>query len=322
MPTVYLSEPVHPQVLAAITDAADVLTGFGPQSVAYEAVADRVDAVMVRSERFPAARVLASPRLKVIGKHGAGLDTVDIAAAHARGITVTYCPGGNAQAVAEHVFALVLSLGRAVVAGHTGLLGAPWPKAKAHLVGQELGVRTMGIVGFGEIGRLVARIARGFGMPVLVHDPFVAAETVREHAAEPVSLDELLARAGVVSLHAPLTATTRHLIDAARLARMAPNALLVNTARAGLVDEVALVEALLQGRLAGAALDVAQAEDAGGGPVLVGGRPLAEVPRLLLTPHLAGQTEQALLNVGRTVWQDMQAVLDGRAPRFPVPRRP
>lgn len=320
MATVYVSEPIHPQVLQQIAAATELLLGFGPAAVRYEAVADRVDAVMLRSERFPAERIVASPRLKVIARHGAGLDTVDVATAHERGITVTFCPGGNAAAVAEHVFALVLALGRHVSAGHTGLLAGPWPKAKQHLVGQELGVRTLGIVGFGEIGKLVARIARGFGMQVLVHDPFLQPEAAAAHQASLVSLDELLSRAGVVSLHAPLTAQTRHLINADTLLRMPAHALLVNTARAGLIDEEALVQALVQGRIAGAALDVADAEQAVGGEVTFGGRPLAEVPNLLLTPHIAGQTEQALLNVGSTAWADMQAVLAGDMPRFAVRR--
>lgn len=321
MSTVYVSEPIHPQVLQAMAASAELLLGFGPTAVAYESVADRVDAVMLRSERFPAARIAASPKLRVIARHGAGVDTVDVVAAHERGIAVTYCPGSNANAVAEHVFALALSLGRKVVEGHTGLMVAPWPKAKEHLVGQELGARTMGIVGFGEIGKLVARIARGFGMPVLVHDPFVQPAVATEHQVELVTLDDLLSRAGVVSLHAPLTPNTRHLINAERLARMPAHALLVNTARSGLIDESALADALVHGRIGGAALDVADAELATGGPVRFGGRPLAEVPNLLLTPHIGGQTEQALLNVGSTAWNDIQAVLAGHAPRFPVPRR-
>ena len=112
MTTIYVSEPIHPDVLAEMSSNAEVLLGFGPHAVSYESIADRVHAVMLRSERFPASRIVASPRLKVIARHGAGIDTVDVATAQERGITVTYCPGGNANAVAEHVFALVLALGR------------------------------------------------------------------------------------------------------------------------------------------------------------------------------------------------------------------
>ncbi len=318
-PTVFVSESIHPDVLADIAATSNLLLGFGPGAVAYESIADRVDAVMIRSERFPASRIDASVRLKVIARHGAGYDTVDLAAAHARGIAVTYCPGGNANAVAEHVFALVLSLGRKVVAGHTGLLGSPWPKAKQHLVGQELGKRAMGIVGFGEIGKLVCRMARGFGMDVLVHDPFLKPEVASAHSARLVALDDLLSQCGVVSLHAPLTGATKHLINAERLALMRPEAFLVNTSRAGLIDELALVEALANGRIAGAAVDVADAEQRRDEQVTFGGRALADVPKLLLTPHVAGQTEQALLAVGTTAWKDILAVLGGHGPRHPVP---
>jgi D-3-phosphoglycerate dehydrogenase / 2-oxoglutarate reductase len=319
MHTIYVSEPIHPQVLQDMASRSDLLVGFGPGAVEYERVADCVDAVMLRSERFSASRIAASPRLKVIARHGAGYDTVDLAAARFRRITVTYCPGGNASAVAEHVFALVLSVGRKVVEGHTGLLSGPWPKAKQHLVGQELGARAMGIVGFGEIGKLVSRMARGFGMEVLVHDPFLTPEVAGQYGARLVDLEELLSRSGVVSLHAPLTASTKHLINAERLALMRTDAFLVNTARAGLVDEAALVDALASGRIAGAALDVADAEQQPGERVFFGGQAVGEVPNLLLTPHVAGQTEQALLSVGTAAWNDIQAVLTGRVPRHPVP---
>jgi phosphoglycerate dehydrogenase-like enzyme len=318
MTTIYVSEAIHPQVLEDMAAKAELLVGFGPGAVQYESVADRVDAVMLRSERFPAARIVASPRLKIIARHGAGVDSVDIATAHRRGITVTYCPGGNANAVAEHVFALLLSLGRKVVAGHMGLMAGAWPRAKQHLVGQELSGRVMGIVGFGEIGKGVCRIARGFGMEVLVCDPFLAAEVARENQASLVEPDELLSRSGVVSLHAPLTPATKHLINADRLSRMRADALLVNTARSGLVDEQALVDALANGKIAGAAVDVAEAEHTAANEVLFGGRALADVPNLLVTPHIGGQTSQALMNVGATAWNDIQAVIAGRAPRYPV----
>jgi phosphoglycerate dehydrogenase-like enzyme len=304
-----------------MSSKAEVLLGFGPHAVSYESVADRVEAVMLRSELFLAARIVASPRLKVIARHGAGIDTVDVATAHDCGITVTYCPGGNANAVAEHAFALLLALGRRVVAGHNGLTMSPWPKAKQHLVGRELSGLTMGIVGFGEIGKLVSRIARGFGMAVLVHDPVLKPELATVAVVSGVGLDELLSSSDVISLHAPLTPSTKHLINADRLSRMRTDALLVNTARSGLVDERALVDALVAGNIAGAALDVVDAEQAGAGEVTVGGRCVAEVPNLLVTPHIAGQTSQSLLNVGTTAWNDIQAVLAGRAPRYPVAGR-
>lgn len=230
---------------------------------------------------------------------------------------VTYCPGGNSNAVAEQVFALLLALFRKINAGHDNLVKGPWPKAKQHLVGEELAGRTIGIVGFGEIGKIVTRIAKGFGMDVLVSDPFLSAEYIAPYQAKLVGLDELLAQAEVVSLHAPLTPSTKHLINSNTLARMRPNAFLVNTARSGLVDEEAVVVALTSGQLGGAALDVIDAEQRGEASVTFGGKLIAEVPNLLVTPHVAGQTIQALLNVGTTAWQDIQAVLSGESPRHP-----
>jgi len=352
MTTVFISEPIHPHVLDEIAAKADLLLGFGPSAVVYEDVADKVDAVMLRSEKFSAARINASPRLKVIARHGVGVDTVDVEAATQQGIVVTYCPGGNSNAVAEHVFAMLLSLSRKINAGHQNLLAGPWPKAKQHLVGEELYGRTIGVVGLGEIGKIVCRIAKGFGMDVLVSDPFLKAEDVAPQQARLVNLEELLMRSNVVSLHAPLTASTKNLIDKRTLAMMQPDAVLVNTARSGLVNEPALVAALLNGSIAGAALDVIDAEQtlqpaakvdvktnsgasvnafqiSGAALAVVvpnkatsisvkfGGSAIADVPNLLVTPHVAGQTSQALLGVGTMAWHDIQAVIGGTAPRYP-----
>lgn len=324
MITIYVSEPIHPVVLNEIAAKAELLVGFGPNAVVYENIADRVDAVMLRSEKFPAARIHASPRLKVIARHGVGVDTVDVETATQQGIVVTYCPGGNSNAVAEHVFAMLLSLFRKINAGHENLVKGPWPKAKQHLVGEELSGRTVGIVGFGEIGKIACRIAKGFGMDVLVSDPFLNPENIAPYQAKLVGFDELLKQADVVSLHAPLTASTKHLINSKTLAAMRPNAYLVNTARSGLVDEEAVVTALASGQLGGAALDVIDAEQGASPSVTFGGKAVTDVPNLLVTPHVAGQTIQALLNVGTTAWQDIQAVFSGNVPRYPFnqPKNP
>ena len=258
MPVIYVSEPIHPEVLRDIAENAELFVGYGPDAVKYETIADRVDAVMLRSEKFPAERIAASTQLKVIGRHGVGVDTVDVAAATARGIVVTYCPGGNANAVAEHVFAMLLSLLRKVCIGHHGLANDPWPKAKQHLVGEELHGRTLGIVGFGGIGKIVARIAQGFGMAVSVCDPFV--KSLDDFSIRLVNLDTLLKESQVISLHTPLTPETRHLINENTLALMRSDAVIINTARSGLIDEKALCAALEARRIAGAALDVLDAE--------------------------------------------------------------
>ncbi len=315
--TIYISEPIHPRVLEEIGSKARLFVGFGLKAVAYEEIADQVDAVMLRSEKFPASRVDASPRLKVIARHGVGVDTVDVDAATKQGIVVTYCPGGNSNAVAEHVFSMLLALARKIKAGHDDLVAGPWPKAKQHLVGEELYGRGIGIVGFGEIGKIVCRIAKGFGMNVLVSDPFLKESDVNAYGASLVEFEELLKRSQVVSLHAPLTASTKGLINARTLAMMPPDAIVVNTARSGLVDEPALASALQTGQIAGAALDVIDAEQGNSASVTFGGQPIAAVPNLLVTPHVAGQTIQSLLNVGTTAWHDIQAVTSGAAPRHP-----
>jgi len=317
MPTIYISEPIHPRVLDEIAAKSDLHLGFGPNAVRYEDIADRVEAVLLRSEKFPTARINASPRLKIIARHGVGVDTVDVEAATQQGIVVTYCPGGNSNAVAEHVFALLLSLARKVNKGHDNLVAGPWPKAKQHLVGEELCGRTIGIVGLGEIGKIVCRIAKGFGMDVLVSDPFLKADDVAPHQARLVEFEDLLKQSHVISLHTPLTASTKNMINGKTLASMRSDAFVVNTARSGLVDEAALVAALLDGRIAGAAIDVMEAEQVTSSSVNFGGKAIACVPNLLVTPHVAGQTMQSLLHVGTTAWQDIQAVISGNAPRYP-----
>ncbi|MBE9404282.1 hydroxyacid dehydrogenase [Brachybacterium sp. p3-SID1565] len=316
MAEIYVPEPIHPSVLEDMERRHVVHRGFGPQAVPYESVAERIEAVMPRSEPFRADRIAASPVLRVIARHGVGVDTVDVDAATAAGVQVTYVPAGNTNAVAEHVFALGLALRRHIATAHREVSDTGWPREKSHLVGEELSGATLGIIGYGNIGRRVAAIASAFGMRVLVSDPYLPAEGA-EGDARTVGLDTLLLESQLISMHVPLTDSTRNLIGAEELERMRTDAVLVNTSRAGLVDERALVEALDAGTIAGAALDVLAAESASG-PVEVGGRPPAEVPHLLVTPHIAGQTAQSLAAVGATALSDIEAVLAGRTPAHPV----
>lgn len=315
MAEIYLPEPIHPSVLEVMNRRHVVHRGFGPHPVPYDKVADRVEAVMPRSEPFRAERIIASPNLRVIARHGVGVDTVDVDAATAAGVQVTYVPAGNANAVAEHVFALTLSLLRRIPTAHREMSESGWPREKAHLVGEELRALTFGIIGFGNIGRRVAAIAHAFGMDVLVSDPYLSTDGA--DVARKVELDELLSTARIISLHVPLTRSTKDLIGVEALERMRTDAVLVNTSRAGLVDERALVEALSTGTIAGAALDVLSAESTPG-PVQIGGIPPAMVPNLLVTPHIAGQTVQSLAAVGTIAFGDIEAVLAGRPPAYPV----
>ncbi|HEU4333824.1 MAG TPA: hydroxyacid dehydrogenase [Candidatus Eisenbacteria bacterium] len=247
-------------------------------------VAD-ADAWVVRSATKVTRRLIeAAPRLRWVGRAGAGLDTIDVAAAKERGIEVMNVPGANSIAVAELVFGLLLSLFRRLPEADASLRRGEWLKSK--LMGRELRGKTIGIVGMGKIGRAVAQRAAAFEMRCLGHDPIVPADAIRAAGAEPVSLEELLAASDVVSLHVPVTAETKKMIDAARIASMKRGAVLVNAARGDLVDEGALMEALQSGHLAGAALDVFSAEPPGTIPLLA-------LPNVVASPHIGASTREA-----------------------------
>jgi phosphoglycerate dehydrogenase-like enzyme len=257
--------------------------------------------------------------LRIIARHGTGYDHVDVDAATAAGVWVTVTPGRNSRAVAEHVFALTLALARQVPTGAGRTRAGQWSQGKAGLTGFELHGRTLGLLGLGSIGSLVAQIARGFGMQVLVTDPALDAEQVAAVGGRKVEFDELLAGADVLSLHVPLIPATRHIIDASALARLRPAAVLINTSRGGLVDEQALVEALQTGRLRGAALDVLEAEAVDmKNPLAHNTLPITELDNLIVTPHVAGQTEESLREVGRAAVACIRQALAGAVPDNPV----
>jgi len=244
-----------------------------------------IDAWVVRSATKVTRRLLeAAPRLRWVGRAGAGLDTIDVVAAKERGVEVMNVPGANSIAVAELVFGLLLALFRRLPEADASLRRGEWLKSK--LMGRELRGKTIGIVGMGKIGREVARRAAAFDMRCLGHDPLVPAEAIRAAGAEPVGLRELLAQSDVVSLHVPVTAETKNLLDAGAIAGMKPGSVLVNAARGGLVDEPALAEALRSGHLAGAALDVFATEPPGMSPLL-------SLANVVASPHLGASTREA-----------------------------
>lgn len=315
MTSIYISDPVHPDVLDALADVGRLHLGYGPTSVPYQDICDDVDAVMLRGETFTAAMIAASPKLRIIARHGVGSDNVDVAAATERGVWVTVTPGQNSQAVAEHVFALALALSRKVVPAALATRGGQWAAAKDVLVGTELSGKTLGLFGLGSIGARVARIAHGFGMDVIVADPYVDTDQVAAVGGRKVDFDELVAGADVLSLHVPLTPATRHVIDATTIARMRAGALLVNTARGGLIDEAALVDALDRGHLGGAALDVLEAESIDmKNPLPHNAIPLETYANVIVTPHVAGQTTESLRNVGHAALQSIRQALSGNIP--------
>jgi (S)-sulfolactate dehydrogenase len=287
-------------IICEFMDEASVDTLRGRFDVTYDpALVDRrdellgklagADALVVRNRtRVDTGLLETAPALRVVGRLGVGLDNIDVDACAARKVAVFPATGANALAVAEYVIASTMLLLRGAYAASAEMGAGLWPRPRLSQ-GRETGGKTLGLIGFGAIGRLTARLAQGLGMQVVAYDPMLAADLPvwRELGVACVSLEKLLATADAVSLHVPLTSDTRGLIDARRLALMKPDAVLVNTARGGIVDEAALAAALRGGRLGGAALDVFDQEPLGAGS------PLQDVPNLVLTPHIGGVTRES-----------------------------
>jgi (S)-sulfolactate dehydrogenase len=266
------------------------------------------DALIVRNRTQVNADLLANAsRLRVVGRLGVGLDNIDVALCESRGIAVIPATGANALAVAEYVIATSMLLLRGAFASTAEVAAGTWPRA-ALSNGREIAGKTLGVVGFGGIGRLTARLGKALGMRALGFDVQVPAADPRwaEDGVEPRTLDALLAQADVLTLHVPLVPATRNLIDASRLASMKAGAILVNTARGGVVDEAAVAEALRSGRLGGAALDVFEKEP------LPAGSPLAGCPKLILTPHIAGVTAESNERVSSLIAERVLEMLAAR----------
>jgi D-3-phosphoglycerate dehydrogenase len=246
-----------------------------------------------------------------VGRAGVGVDNIDVEAASRAGIAVVNAPTANTLAAAEHTMALILALARRVAAADASVRRGEW--RRADFMGTELGGKTLGIVGLGRVGLAVADRARAFAMNLLGSDPLVSAEAAMTYGVRLVDVDELLAESDVVSLHVPLVAATRGLLDAARLASMKPGALLINVARGGVVDEAALADALTNGRLGGAAIDVFEHEPLGDSPLL-------SAPNTVLTPHLGASTADAQARASLEVVQGVLDVLAGRPATYQVNR--
>ena len=259
------------------------------------------DGLVVRSATKVTAELLEqAPKLRVVGRAGVGVDNIDVEAATHRGILVMNTPGGNAVSVAEHTFALMLAMARSVPQSNASIHAGRWEKSGA--AGTELRGKTLGLVGLGRVGTEVARRARGLEMKVLAHDPYVTPAAAREVEVELVTLDELLKRADVISLHTSLSAATEKMFGAAAFAKMKRGARLVNCARGELIDEAALAEALKSGQLAAAAVDTFAEEPPKNSP-LIG------LANLIATPHIAGSTAEAQEEVGTAVAQQVRDYL-------------
>ncbi len=268
------------------------------------------DALIVRSQvKADADLIGAGTRLVVIGRAGVGVDNVDLDAATRAGITVVNAPTGNTIAAAEHTLALLYGVARRIASSDASVRRGEWKRSQ--FTGVELRGRTLGIIGLGKIGQAIADRARAMEMTVIAQDPYVTAEQAAHHGVELVDLDALFARADVITVHVPLTRTTRGMIGAAEIRRMKPGVILLNVARGGVIDEAAVAEALRDGRLGGAGIDVFEHEPPAGTPLL-------EAPNTILTPHLGASTEEAQVRVAEEVAAQVLDVLAGRPARYAV----
>jgi D-3-phosphoglycerate dehydrogenase len=256
-------------------------------------------------EVFNREALALAPQLKIISRLGVGLDNVDLAEARSRGVDVVNAPGGNAAAVAELALGLLLSVYRQIPAMNSGIRTGTWDR----FVGAEIHGKSIGLIGFGAVSRVLARRLAGFDVDVVAYDPFGDAEEARRLGVRLVSLDEAVSNVDVVSLHAPHIESTHHLVNAELLASMRPGTVLLNTSRGGLVDESALADALESGHLAGAGLDVFEVE-----PVSRD-NPLLTFPNVVATTHAAADSIEAYHRIGLSTAQAIVDVFSGRRPK-------
>jgi D-3-phosphoglycerate dehydrogenase len=288
----------------------DVAIGLDPAALR-ERIAD-YDALVVRSETKVTAEVLeAAPRLRVVGRAGVGVDNIDIEAATRHGVLVLNAPTGNTIAATEHVIAMMLALARNLPAADRSLRAGLWERSR--FTGIELRDKTLGVLGLGKIGSEVARIAReGLHMRVLAHDPLVTSDRAKQVGADLCDFETLLAESDFLTVHVPMTDATRGVIGAPELQRMRKGARLINVARGGIINEQALADAIIDGHIAGAAIDVFTKEP----PEPT--NPLLQLEQVVVTPHLGASTREAQVNVAFDVADQIVEYLAGGTPRYAV----
>jgi len=308
-PLVVIGCPIHPDGRALLESEARVVVCEDLTEEGMVKVAADAEGILFRIKpRCAETLMVACKKLKVVGRHGVGLDTVDLAAATRLGIAVVHAPGSNSQAVAEHAVMLMLACAKKVRDLDRLTRAGDWNVTRARGI-RELRGRTLGIVGVGNIGRLVAKFTAAFGMRVLGYDPYVPVDELRRRGVEPVkNLEELLREADIVTCHTPLTAETRHMINARTIGLMKQGAIFINTSRGPVQDERALFEALTRGRLAAAGLDVWEEEPT---PV---DNPMLNLENVVCTSHVAGVSEEANRAMAMQVSGEMLRVLRGEKP--------
>ena len=313
MPQVLLTQPVHEAGIRVLESAGmEVVVAPSPDRETVLGLIGTADGMLVRTTGvFDGDLMDHAPRLKVIGRHGVGVDHIDLAAAAARGVTVVNAPEANSQAVAEYVSGMMVSLVRFLPEAHQAVLDGEWSR-REKLIGRELLGSTLGIIGLGRVGSRVARICgQGFGVNVLYYD------IVRKHEFEEslgvtfASFDEVVAAADILTLHVPLTPLTRHMMNTDTISAMKRGSYLINASRGEVVDINALDAALGSGHLAGAGVDVFPEEP------MPTSHPLLQRPNVVLSPHMASHSEQAVIRMS-LVAEDIVRVLRGETPKHPV----
>jgi D-3-phosphoglycerate dehydrogenase / 2-oxoglutarate reductase len=275
------------------------------------ALAQEADAVLNCYAKITARVIEALTRCRIIARYGIGVDNVDLAAATKSRIVVTNVPDYCIDEVSDHALALLLALARRISAADALVKVGAWDVV-AHEGIRRLRGQTLGLLGFGKIGKALAAKARSLGMRVIAYDPYLGPEVISANGAEATSLDGLLAEADAISIHVPLSTETRNLIGDRELARMKPTAFIINTSRGGIVDEEALASALRKGRLGGAALDVLSVEPP------PPDHPLRQTPNIILTPHLAFYSRESVIELQTKAAEEVARVLKGERPRSPV----
>jgi D-3-phosphoglycerate dehydrogenase len=304
MARILISDPLHPAGIEILeASGAEVVQLAREEHDRLPELIGEFDALVVRSgTRVTAELLRAGRKLRVVGRAGIGVDNVDVEAATALGILVVNAPTANLISATEHTWALMLALSRNVASADASVKAGEWERKK--FLGRELHGKTLGVIGFGRIGQQVARRAQTFGMQVVAFDPYLDPAVAKRLDVELLEIDDVLHRSDVVTLHTPLTEQTKHLLNAERLAMMRPDALLINCARGGVVDEDALLEALNRDHLGGAALDVFAVEP----PESLA---LARHPRVVATPHIGAQTKEAQQRVATETARMLLAALEG-----------
>ena len=307
---VLVSDPLAEEGIEILRTEVDVDVTTDLSEDALVGIIGEYDALLVRSGTEVTARVIeAATKLRFIGRAGAGVDNIDTDAATRRGIIVANAPEGNTLAATEHTCAMMLSLARNIPQANASVKGRQWKRSK--FIGVEVNEKTLGIIGFGRIGREVAIRASAMNMRIVAYDPFISKDRARELGVEIVDLPELYSRSDFITIHTPLTKESRHSINAETISRMKDGVRIINCARGGIIDESALYDAVVSGKVAGAALDVYECEPPTDSP-------LVELDRVIMTPHLGASTVEAQSNVAVSVARQCLSVLAGGEAKYVV----